>query len=187
MREAEVDRHPPALFLLEPVGVDAGEGFDHCALAVVDVTCGANDEEGTHVTPHYSPGTERNASTITSLSPGKSVRTSSSSISSAILPNTGGRWARSVCSSQLGGLGELMARANEGRCASGRKPPPTSATVGWTVTRHVPGITATTSSRSRSARSRSCSAGAPSICKTGRALQAASGSTYCCSVAANAA
>src|SRR2546428_3771844 len=187
MREAEVDRHPPALFLLEPVGVDAGEGFDHCALAVVDVTCSANDEEGTHVTPHYSPGTERNASTITSSSPGKSVRTSSSSISSAIRPNTGGRWARSACSSPVGGVGEVMATANEGRCASGKEPPPTSATVGRTVTRHVPGTAAATASRSCSARSRSCSAGAPSICKTGRELQAASGSTYCCSVAASAA
>ncbi|OLD50997.1 MAG: hypothetical protein AUI83_11060 [Armatimonadetes bacterium 13_1_40CM_3_65_7] len=48
MGEAEVDRHPSALFLLEPVGVDAGEGFDQCALAVVDVTRGADDEKRSH-------------------------------------------------------------------------------------------------------------------------------------------
>src|SRR2546423_6198217 len=38
--EAQVDGETPALLLLEAVRVDAGQGLDECALAVVDVTGG---------------------------------------------------------------------------------------------------------------------------------------------------
>ena len=42
--EAEVDRHAPSLLLGEPVGVDPGQRLDERGLAVVDVTCRADDE-----------------------------------------------------------------------------------------------------------------------------------------------
>jgi hypothetical protein len=43
-REAEVDRHPALLLLLEPVGIDAGQHFHERRLAVVDVPGGADDD-----------------------------------------------------------------------------------------------------------------------------------------------
>jgi hypothetical protein len=42
--EAEVDRDPPLLLLLQAVRVGAGEGADERALAVVDVAGGSDDE-----------------------------------------------------------------------------------------------------------------------------------------------
>src|SRR5213078_194297 len=50
-REAQVDRDPPALLLLPPVRIDAGEGLDERRLTVVDVTGGADYEaaDGTGV------------------------------------------------------------------------------------------------------------------------------------------
>ncbi len=42
--EAEFDGDTPGLLLLQPVGVDAGEGLDQRGLAVVDVAGGAEDE-----------------------------------------------------------------------------------------------------------------------------------------------
>src|SRR5437667_241400 len=155
--------------------------------SVVDLACGAYDEESTRFTIHDSLFALFRASTITVSSPGNNVLTSNSTASSSILLNTGGRWARNACSSRLGGIGEVRATADEGRCASGSDPPPTSATEGWTVTRHILGTTVAIASRSRSARSRSCSAGAPRLCSTGTVLQAVSGSSYCWSVAASAA
>ena len=44
VREAEVDRDPPLLLLLEAVGVGAGERAHERALAVVDVAGGTDDE-----------------------------------------------------------------------------------------------------------------------------------------------
>ena len=41
VREAEVDRHPALLLLVQAVGVDAGERLDQRRLAVVDVPGGA--------------------------------------------------------------------------------------------------------------------------------------------------
>ena len=41
--ETEVDGHAPFALLGEPVGVDAGQGFDEGGLAVVHVACCAND------------------------------------------------------------------------------------------------------------------------------------------------
>jgi hypothetical protein len=43
-REAQVDRHPALLLLLEPVGVDAGQHLDQRGLAVVDVAGRADDD-----------------------------------------------------------------------------------------------------------------------------------------------
>src|SRR5439155_15137798 len=134
VRKAEVDRHSPALFFLEPVGIDAGESLHQCALAVVDVACGADDEESTGFTIHDSLFALFSASTIMVSSPGSIFLMSNCSASSSILLNTGGRWARSACSSRLGGVGEVIATANEARCASGSDPPPTPATRGRTRT-----------------------------------------------------
>jgi hypothetical protein len=47
VREAQVDRDPPLLLLLEPVGIGAGEGAHQRALAVVDVARGP-DDQGAH-------------------------------------------------------------------------------------------------------------------------------------------
>jgi hypothetical protein len=41
--KAEVDRHAPSFLLFEPVGVDAGEGFDERAFPVIDVAGGSDD------------------------------------------------------------------------------------------------------------------------------------------------
>ena len=49
--ETELDRDPPSLFLLEPVGVYAGQGLDQRGLAVVDVAGGAEDQMLHTVTP----------------------------------------------------------------------------------------------------------------------------------------
>src|SRR2546430_17476415 len=43
--EAEVDGHATALLLLEPVGIDVGQGFDQRRFAMVDMT-GSADHEG---------------------------------------------------------------------------------------------------------------------------------------------
>jgi hypothetical protein len=43
-REAQVDRHAALLLLLQPVGVDAGQGLDQRRLAVVDVAGGTDDD-----------------------------------------------------------------------------------------------------------------------------------------------
>ena len=48
MGEAEVDRDPALLLLLEPVGIGSGQGPDERALAVVDVP-GGPDDEGTQL------------------------------------------------------------------------------------------------------------------------------------------
>ena len=42
--EADVDRDAAALFLLQTVGIDAGEGPNQGALAVVNVTGSANND-----------------------------------------------------------------------------------------------------------------------------------------------
>ncbi len=44
MSEAEVDGDAAAFFFLKTVGVDAGEGSDERCLAVIDVSCCADDE-----------------------------------------------------------------------------------------------------------------------------------------------
>src|SRR5580704_6693901 len=49
MCETDVDGDATALFFLEAVGVDAGEGLDQRGLAVVDVASGA-DDDGLHET-----------------------------------------------------------------------------------------------------------------------------------------
>jgi hypothetical protein len=46
VREPEIDGDPALLFLLQPIGVGAGEGADERALPVVDVAGGADDEGG---------------------------------------------------------------------------------------------------------------------------------------------
>src|SRR5437016_11114669 len=112
------------------------------------MACGADDEESTGFTIHDSLFAFFRASTITVSSPGSNVLMSNSTASSSILLNTGGRWARSACSSRLGGLGEVMATADEDRGGSGSDPPPTSATEGWTVTRHALGTNVAIASRS---------------------------------------
>jgi hypothetical protein len=43
VREPQVDRHAAALFLRQPIGVDAGEAAHEARLAVVDVACGGDD------------------------------------------------------------------------------------------------------------------------------------------------
>ncbi len=47
MRKADVDGDAAALLFFETIGIDAGERFDQRGLAVVDVTCGA-DDDGLH-------------------------------------------------------------------------------------------------------------------------------------------
>ena len=42
-REPEIDRDAAALFLREPVGVDASQRADECCLAMIDVPGGAED------------------------------------------------------------------------------------------------------------------------------------------------
>jgi hypothetical protein len=42
--EAQLDGDAALLLLLEPVGVDAGQGPDQAGLAVVDVSGGAEDD-----------------------------------------------------------------------------------------------------------------------------------------------
>ena len=44
MGEAEIDGDPARLFFLEPIGIDAGQRKNQTALAVIDVTGGADDE-----------------------------------------------------------------------------------------------------------------------------------------------
>ena len=44
VREADVDGDAAALFFFEPVGIDAGQGFDQRGLAVIDVPGGADDD-----------------------------------------------------------------------------------------------------------------------------------------------
>ncbi len=41
--EADVDGDAAPLLFLQAVGIDAGEGADQCALAMVNVACGADD------------------------------------------------------------------------------------------------------------------------------------------------
>ncbi len=42
--EAEIDGDPAGLFFLEPIGIDPGQRKNQTALAVIDVTGGADDE-----------------------------------------------------------------------------------------------------------------------------------------------
>src|SRR5262245_58822956 len=42
--EADVNRNPALLFFFEPVCIDAGERFNKSRLAVVDVSCSADDD-----------------------------------------------------------------------------------------------------------------------------------------------
>ena len=55
MGEAEVDGDPPLLFLLQPVGIGAGEGEDERALAVIYVA-GGTDDERAHMGRLLLPG-----------------------------------------------------------------------------------------------------------------------------------
>ncbi len=41
--EAEVDRDPACLLLLQPIGIDTRQGFDERGLAMIDMTGGADD------------------------------------------------------------------------------------------------------------------------------------------------
>jgi hypothetical protein len=40
--ESQVDRKPPALLLLEPIGIAAGESLDQSRFAVIDVSGGGD-------------------------------------------------------------------------------------------------------------------------------------------------
>ena len=44
--ETEIDRHAAALFLREPIGIDAGERADQRGLAVIDMACQREDHRG---------------------------------------------------------------------------------------------------------------------------------------------
>src|SRR5207244_1241022 len=112
------DRHSPALFFLEPVGIDAGKGFHQCALAVVDVACGAYDEESTRFTIDDSLFALFRASTITVSSPGSNVLMSNSTASSSILLNTGGRRARRASAAPA-----QCSRPSRDRHTAGASPP----------------------------------------------------------------
>ena len=48
MREANIDSDAAALFFVEAVGVNAGEGLDQRGLAVINVSGGA-DDDGVHL------------------------------------------------------------------------------------------------------------------------------------------
>ena len=43
IRKAEIDRDPPRLFFFQAIAIDAGQGFDQCRLAVVDMASGSDD------------------------------------------------------------------------------------------------------------------------------------------------
>ena len=48
--KTEIDGDPSRLFFLQPVTVDAGQGFDQCGLAVIDMAGGADDHRARPVT-----------------------------------------------------------------------------------------------------------------------------------------
>jgi hypothetical protein len=111
--EAEVDGHAALLLLLEPVGVDAGEGADEGRLAVVDVAGRADD-------PHRWRTTA--AASRASCS-GRIARRSSSSRSSSMRPMTGGSARRSAAASPSGDSAR-SATAQLGWVCPGSEPPP---------------------------------------------------------------
>src|SRR5207302_9098597 len=162
--EAEVDRHSPALLLLQPVGIDLRQGQHQRRLAVVDVTGGPDDERPRLEVIHTSAPIT--ASTMTSSSPGRTVRGSRRTRSSTIRPMTGGscsrkRRSRSAAPPRRG----LRAIAVVGSCSPGSEPPPTvdlAATTSTAVPRSF--------SRPCHARARSAidSGDAPSMSQTGR-------------------
>ena len=43
IRKAEIDRDPPRLLFFQAIAIDAGQGFDQCRLAVIDVASGPDD------------------------------------------------------------------------------------------------------------------------------------------------
>ena len=65
---------PRSFLLLEPVGVDVGEGLDEAGLAVVDMTGGAEDDLF-----HVVGTSSHRAAAISGISRSATVRRSSSS------------------------------------------------------------------------------------------------------------
>src|SRR5260370_14359264 len=66
--EAEIDRNPALLFLLEAVGILAGQRFDKRGLAVIDMTGGADDgvsDGGSHRGPDVTPAAAMTSASCT--------------------------------------------------------------------------------------------------------------------------
>src|SRR5271166_2186234 len=81
--EAEIDRNTPRLLLLEPVGVDSGEGAYKRRLAVVDMARRADDHAGP------AAGAPKFARLATNARSSARQRRSKTSAPSSIRPTTG--------------------------------------------------------------------------------------------------
>ena len=44
MRKSQINRDAAGFFFGQTIGIRSGQRFDECALAMVDVTCGGEDE-----------------------------------------------------------------------------------------------------------------------------------------------
>src|SRR5436190_8339953 len=53
--KAQINRDPPCLFLLQPVGIHASETTHERCFAVVDVACRADDHSATSSIPNGRP------------------------------------------------------------------------------------------------------------------------------------
>src|SRR5207237_6155459 len=133
VREAQVDGHPTALLLLEPVRIDRRQGFDQRRFAMVDMTGGADDEgAGNRLRHDIEPAT---ASITASSSPGSTVRGSSSTRSSTIRPMTAGSCARRRASKSVAPPWRgVMATTEVGSRSPGNDPPPTVDSAAATAT-----------------------------------------------------
>src|SRR5581483_3919098 len=114
-REPEIDRESPALLLLEPVGVHAGEGVHQRRLAVVDVARGCNYVQAA------------TALATRGSSAGSTVRRSSTVRPWCTRPITGGSDARSVSL-----WSPSRAMPADGISKPGSEPAPATATVSTT-------------------------------------------------------
>ena len=90
--KAQLDGDAPLLFLLEPVGLNAGEGLDQSGFAVVNVTGGA-DNDMLHARASFT------AATMTGKSSWRRVRASSRYLPSWIRPTMAVSPRRSFSSS----------------------------------------------------------------------------------------
>src|ERR1700694_1849568 len=115
--KSEIDCDLPGLLFRQTIGVAAGERFDQCALAVIDVARGRDDE----MLHPFAVQTVRMASTTRSSWCGRIVRKSSLNERLAMYPITGGVSAR-ICAAnwfaeQFSGwmsmlMDEIIARGN---------------------------------------------------------------------------
>src|SRR5471032_1602100 len=113
---AEVDRDAARLLFLEAVGIDAGQRFDQCSLAVVDVPRGADDQG---VSSASCAAKADSSAPLSSLS----VRMSNRSVSSSMRPITGMGRRRKASASRSRPL-PLIDSANDDSRSTGSAPEP---------------------------------------------------------------